>query len=118
MSERIKELVAKLAAAEDRASEAERIARAESGNIGKLKGWMLDLYDSNNAGCKGIISQQFEIVTAESDNSRLRAALEAVEWIYDYDIHQELCPWCGSQQEKGHKPDCQRQAALGVEVIK
>ena len=41
---------------------------------------------------------------------RLYDALEAVEW------HNGYCPWClafDSQGHPDHKPDCQRQGALG-----
>jgi rubrerythrin len=45
------------------------------------------------------------------ENEKLRAAIEAVEWIepgLDYS-----CPWCGFTEENGHAADCPRQAALG-----
>ena len=43
------------------------------------------------------------------ENARLRAALEAVE----YADMESRCPWCGNWYNKGHAPNCQRQAALG-----
>jgi hypothetical protein len=47
----------------------------------------------------------------KAENNRLRAALEAVEWI-EVDLWRLCCPWCGSDKSKAHKPDCQRQLAL------
>jgi hypothetical protein len=48
---------------------------------------------------------------------RLRAALLAVEWaggdIGDRDW--DLCPWCGNYRPDGHRADCQRQLALGLQ---
>jgi hypothetical protein len=43
---------------------------------------------------------------------QLQAALEAVEWVKDFD-RDEFCPWCGSYEYKGgHASDCPRQLAL------
>jgi hypothetical protein len=52
-----------------------------------------------------------------AENERLRAALEAVEWINMVpgatSHFWEDCPWCGGHRiGRGHWPDCQRQAAL------
>ncbi len=60
------------------------------------------------------IKNQWDVDAAlRADNAKLRAALEAVEWITDPDHHDEtLCPWCGSFEDDDHRPDCQRQAAL------
>ena len=44
------------------------------------------------------------------DNSRLRSALQAVEWIEVQ--HDEFCAWCNNIKKYGHADDCQRQAAL------
>lgn len=46
-----------------------------------------------------------------------RAALEAVEWVYD-DV-SKYCPWCRAMTHHAnrpikHKPDCPRQAALAA----
>lgn len=42
------------------------------------------------------------------ENAALSAALEAVEW-----DHNGVCLWCwGSKHGRGHRPRCQRQAAL------
>ena len=51
----------------------------------------------------------------EADNARLRAALEAVEWIEDCCRIGQYCPWCRRHRASGHTPDCLRQAALGEE---
>ena len=57
----------------------------------------------------------------QDENATLRAALEAVEWVYapDRSIYADpgelaaQCPWCeGLRDEGGHTSDCQRQAAL------
>ena len=45
---------------------------------------------------------------AEAERDRLREALETVEWL------GFICPWCRRLERKGHAPDCQRQAALGL----
>ena len=50
-----------------------------------------------------------EIKQLRAENDRLRAALEAVE----YADMESRCPWCGNWYNKGHAPNCQRQAALG-----
>jgi len=50
----------------------------------------------------------------------MRAALEAVEWVelrYSPPAGR-VCPWCDNYHDEGHKPDCQRQAALGLNVEK
>lgn len=47
---------------------------------------------------------------ARADAARLRAVLEAVEWVPD--APHDWCPWCRMWEENGHAPDCQRQAAL------
>jgi len=68
--------------------------------------------------------------TYQAENVRLRAALEAVEWVLDWDVcgGESACPWCDgaqfpitptsphlqSHRTHGHAPDCQRQAALGL----
>ena len=46
--------------------------------------------------------------------ARLRAALEAVEWVLisDYGDIEYRCPWCEMSKYSGHADDCQRQAAL------
>ena len=55
---------------------------------------------------------------AESER-RLKAcveALESVEWVWCCehagDHSQNECPWCGGEPINGHRPTCQRQAAL------
>jgi hypothetical protein len=54
------------------------------------------------------------------ENARLRAALEAVEWLEifidngGYDDHWEhRCVWCRNEKDDGHADNCQRQRALG-----
>jgi hypothetical protein len=46
----------------------------------------------------------------------MEAALKAVEWTeLRYAPYESMaCPWCGNFKDEGHKPDCQRQAALGL----
>jgi len=47
--------------------------------------------------------------------ARLRAALEAVEWVHG--THYVYCPWCRGTAIGGngtHDTDCQRQSALGI----
>ena len=54
---------------------------------------------------------------AEADAAKLKGALEMVEWVWDgiksadHDNATD-CPWCLNIRYKGHKPDCDRQAAL------
>lgn len=55
-----------------------------------------------------------EVIRLRIEVTRLRAALEAVEWDSD-DNYPDIpagCPWCGSYQRDGHSSNCQRQAAL------
>ncbi len=50
----------------------------------------------------------------ESQVSPLRAALEAVEWVARGPrVSHRVCPWCFAFMHLPHKPDCQRQLALG-----
>lgn len=70
-----------------------------------------------------------EHTKAEADAARLRAALEAVEWLWIGQQDQNhptdlICPWCKQRQghpwckeipTQGHAPDCARQAALRAE---
>ena len=57
----------------------------------------------------------YHIAELEAENARLRAALEAVEWALD-GLGDYRCPWCGAwrSDDHGHRPDCQRQLALGI----
>jgi len=49
-----------------------------------------------------------------TENAKLREALEAVECVeYTSDGQGEWCPWC-KEGWWTHKPDCQRQLALGL----
>lgn len=55
----------------------------------------------------------------EAENIRLRAALEAVEWLWIGQQDQNhptdlICPWC-KEKKPGHASDCARQAALSPE---
>jgi hypothetical protein len=50
-----------------------------------------------------------------SEVARLRAALEAVEWVAD-DAGFRFCPWCESSEQSGHFFDCQRQRTLAVQL--
>ena len=46
--------------------------------------------------------------------TRLRAALEQVEWVVSGDLETgySFCPWCGKTKGWGHAHNCPRQAAL------
>jgi hypothetical protein len=50
-----------------------------------------------------------ELRRLQAERDELRAALEAVEWVYEYRM---ICAWCGESYDYGHAPDCQRQRAL------
>ena len=70
----------------------------------------------------------------QESQRQMREALEAVEWVTQDESGDRFCPWCGGKhpedferdvfdpnhwpgnegQHKGHKPDCQRQQALGL----
>ena len=52
---------------------------------------------------------------ANTENARLRSALEAVEWI-TRPSGFAVCAWCGHNKKRGHHSECQRQVALGIEV--
>lgn len=52
---------------------------------------------------------QREKVKLEADAGRLRAVVEALEWI---GRQIPYCPWCLCSQADGHSPACARQAAL------
>jgi len=59
----------------------------------------------------GVIEQVQKRKAAEAENERLRAALEAVEWVTHTGSGGQRCPWCqGIYLE--HELDCMRQAAL------
>lgn len=51
-----------------------------------------------------------QLMELQAENAALRAALEAVEWLQVG--ARRSCPWCGGIMK--HKPDCQRQKALGI----
>lgn len=56
---------------------------------------------------------RLRIEALETENRKLRAALEAVEWVArGTRVSHRICPWCNSFMHQAHKPDCQRQAAL------
>jgi len=51
----------------------------------------------------------------ETENERLRAALEMVEWLHDAAPRpgaEGECPWCLWRERHGHHPQCARQLAL------
>jgi hypothetical protein len=59
-----------------------------------------------------------ECAKNEVEIERLRAALEAVEWVRYLrisDADPGICPWCKGDLYH-HHPDCQRQVALGKVV--
>jgi len=57
-----------------------------------------------------------ELATLLAERDALRAAVEAVEYVpIATRVGIDLCPWCGWNRDYGHAPDCQRQAALGLE---
>lgn len=63
---------------------------------------------------EGLETAMKRIAALEADLAAARAALEAVEWIYDGLWHR--CPWCkGYKVREGHAPNCKRQSALGLE---
>jgi hypothetical protein len=55
------------------------------------------------------------VLELQAENEKLRAALEAVEWV-DHSPHDAQCPWCDQPPFDGHAPDCQRQQALAGEA--
>lgn len=52
-------------------------------------------------------------VAVEAENARLRAVVEALEWI---GRRIPYCPWCLCSKADGHSPACARQAALRPEA--
>ena len=65
----------------------------------------------------GYVGGMSEIEQLRAEVAQLRAALDAVEWVDDSDVDENVwftCPWCKNDEEDGHKPDCQRQKALGL----
>lgn len=60
-----------------------------------------------------------DIPALVNEVERLRAALVAVEWTSWpdewTDPRNEFCPWCKNYNANGHRPDCQRQLALGMQ---
>jgi hypothetical protein len=55
-----------------------------------------------------------EIERLNAENARLRATLEAVEWVVVEGAGFKACPWCEMTVEQGHRADCARQIALGI----
>mgnify|MGYP001562248292 CR=1 FL=1 len=67
------------------------------------------------AACLGSGNRYVPAKLLRAERDRLRAALEAVEW-HELEFGRcYRCPWCGGSSEMGHKNDCMRQAALGVQ---
>ena len=61
----------------------------------------------------GSLARSCEICERDGVIARLSAALQAVEWMNEFDNDApRWCPWCDNWQHDGHKPNCQRQAAL------
>jgi cell division protein FtsB len=54
-----------------------------------------------------------EVVDLKAEAAKLRAALEAIEWICFSD-DKWICPWCSALDRVGHHADCARQVALGL----
>lgn len=55
-----------------------------------------------------LLQREIYIEELRAENARLRAALEAVEWVGAF----ISCPWCMRIEAGGHRDDCQRQVAL------
>lgn len=68
----------------------------------------IDEAEKSNAAHAGKLTETIEMICERQ--SRLREALEAVEWIGAQGM--KCCPWCHSWKMDGHKPDCARQLAL------
>ncbi len=49
-----------------------------------------------------------EVERLHAENAKLRAAIEAIEW-----VPEGYCPWCFRWGVYGHSDNCQRQLALG-----
>jgi cell division protein FtsB len=54
-----------------------------------------------------------EVVDLQAKAAKLRAALEAIEWICFSD-DKWICPWCSALDRVGHHADCARQVTLGL----
>jgi len=62
-----------------------------------------------------ISDQRKALTILEQNNVLMRQALEAVE--FNSGQYLEIyCCWCGGHIKKGHKPDCRRQRALGIDT--
>jgi len=57
---------------------------------------------------------QDDILRKDGEIARLRAALEAVDWVWSHHWGDWECPWCGEVKAVGHAANCQRQTALGL----
>jgi hypothetical protein len=57
--------------------------------------------------------RQADVPILLGEVDKLRAALTAVEWVFEE--YAASCPWCGQieSERHGHALDCQRQIALG-----
>lgn len=84
----------------------ERLAAAEA----RAAGWQ----ERCQQVMANVDTQTFALFNALDRESKLRAALEAVEWAQG-PLRRRYCPWCLRVEAFGHQPDCQRQAALGGE---
>ncbi|MHC4413617.1 MAG: hypothetical protein ACYSW6_11735 [Planctomycetota bacterium] len=84
----------------DRSQQEEFVATIDSDE--KFKAWLLVALE--------------ELCSAQADNSRLRDALEAVEWITVWDdLDQKSikeCPSCLEREQDGHNITCRTEQAL------
>jgi len=57
-------------------------------------------------------------MSPEEQITLLRGALQQVEFVMTYVNEANVyprCPWCRGDQELGHRDNCARQVALGLE---
>lgn len=82
-------------------------ARAQLHDADELHKWEMATYKADT-------ERQIETERrmAEAENAKLRAALEAVEWVHYGSLFR--CPWCKRYEVEGHADNCARQVALGL----
>ena len=92
--------------------------------IEKMKAQRDDARAHNNILMDQVTEAEMQAAWCKEQLAAAVAALKAVEWIHD-DM-TSYCPWCRGRMEDlsederregfviGHKPDCQRQAAIAA----
>jgi hypothetical protein len=77
-----------------------------------MSGWMQRAAEDAEREYERVKGLDARIDELKAENTKLRAALEQVEWVGESCGVFGECPWCLNDRAEGHTSDCARQSAL------